>query len=286
MKFSKKPRHDIDDEILNWAISKSNNQELLEELVSYSRKWFGWFSKTSTRLFEYPWVINNIKKPCGKNILDIGAGVSPLPLYIAEKGAYVYTLDNSKIIRRNSENPCEWNEWGFLDYNQLNKKVISLNCSLYEANFNNNMFDYIYSVSVIEHIPKKERIYLWKEISRILKEEGSLLLTIDLIPNTNFLWNYCEGRLIELPQEHGTVEELIEEIKINSFVLASYNIIRNIKNSRTDCVFLLFKKQKRSKMIMSDLIKFDPDKHKILLGCVTENNHKYLSQALRFRMAL
>jgi len=237
MEFPKKPKHDIDDEVLNWAISRSSNKELLKELVSYSRKWFGWFSKTSTRLFEYPWVINNIKKPCGKNILDIGAGVSPLPLYIAEKGAYAYTLDNSRIIRR-----CP-------DYNQLNKKVISLNCSLYEANFNNNMYDYIYSVSVIEHIPKKERIFLWKEISRILKEEGNLLLTVDLIKNTNFLWNYCEGRLIELPQEHGTMEELIEEIKINSFMLGSHSIIRKIKNSRTDCGFLVFKKQKRSERI-------------------------------------
>jgi len=37
---------------------------------------------------------------------------------------------------------------------------------------------------------------------------------------------------------------------------------------------------------MSDLIKFDPDKHKILLGCVTENNPKYLSQALRLLQSL
>ncbi|MCD6476962.1 MAG: sulfotransferase, partial [Candidatus Aenigmarchaeota archaeon] len=282
----KKPKHDIDDEVLNWAISRSSNKELLKELVSYSRKWFGWFSKTSTRLFEYPWVIDNIKKPSGKNILDIGAGVSPLPLYIAEKGAYTYTLDNSRIIRRYSENPWEWNGWGFLDYNQLNKKVISLNCSLYEANFNNNMFDYIYSVSVIEHIPKKERIYLWKEISRILKKEGGLLLTIDLIPNTNFLWNYCESGLIESPQEHGTVEELIKEIKTNSFELLYYNVVRNIKNSKTDCAFLMFRKAKRTKESVLDLIKFEFNKHKILLGCVAENNPKYLSQALRLLQSL
>ena len=76
--------NDIGEENLAWVAERSLFPQLLEELVDLSRSHFGWFSKCPSRAFEYPWVFNEIGDVVGENVLDIGAGVSPLPLLLAQ----------------------------------------------------------------------------------------------------------------------------------------------------------------------------------------------------------
>jgi hypothetical protein len=135
--------------------AKNYDKKLLLKIINIARKYFMWFTRHSPRLIEYPWVVSQIKDFSKKSFLEIGAGLSPLPLFLAEQGAFVITIDNSKIIRKTTDDPSTFNEWGYFDYSLLHKNIKSFNIEIDKINFPNNYFDYIFSVSVIEHIHAK-----------------------------------------------------------------------------------------------------------------------------------
>jgi len=207
------------------------------KLIKISTENLGWYSKTKKRPFEYPWIIKQITSLNKKQILDIGAGVSPLPIYLAEKGAQIVTVDPHKKIRRWED--CEnWNEWGFLDYSIKNKNIQSINSKIQLLDFPTNYFDYVYSVSVIEHLPKTERLEMWEKIGIWAKRGGNLLITVDLIPGTENIWNYSEGKKVEEIVIHGNVTDLKKEICNNGFKIKDCKFLRNVPETRTDSVFM------------------------------------------------
>jgi len=177
-----------------------------------------------------------------KQILDIGAGVSPLPIYLAEKDAQIVTVDPHKKIRR-WEDCKNLNEWGFLDYSIKNKNIQSINSKIQLLDFPTNYFDYVYSVSVIEHLSKTERLEIWEKISAWTKRGGNLLITVDLIPDTENLRNYSEGEIVEEIGIHGNVTDLKKEICNNGFEIKDCKFLRNVPESRSDSVFMSFKKR-------------------------------------------
>jgi len=236
------PPNDIQQENLDFALNSTSDSSILLELVNLSRKNFGWFVKHLPRSFEYPWLINQIDDFDDKLFLDIGAGVTPLPIYLAEKNSHIFTLDPHPVVRNMNENPSDWNEWGFLDYSVINKNIQSLNINAENANFPENYFDYIYSISVIEHVPAETRREIWKKISQWIKPQGALLLTIDLYPNEETLWNFAEGKEVENISTHGNLSTLKDEIQVHGFKLHKYEFLRKIPQSRVDCVFLSFRK--------------------------------------------
>jgi len=211
------------------------------KLIKISTENLGWYSQTLTRTFEYPWIIKQITSLNNKLILDVGAGVSPLPIYLAERGAQIVTVDPHKIIRRWEERQ-NWNEWGFLDYSIKNKNIKSINSKIQLLDFPTNYFDYVYSVSVIEHLPKTERLESWEKISALTKIGGNLLITVDLIPGTENLWNYSEGKKVEESDIHGNVTDLKKEICNKGFKINDCKFLRNVPETRTDCVFISLKK--------------------------------------------
>lgn len=203
--------YDISDDILKELRLQSKNSDLLDELVSISRKYFDFYTKNTSRAFEYVWLVNQMRDVKDKNILDFGAGVSPLPIYFAQMGAKVYTVDNSKVYRDYVQDKKNWNGWGFFNYNNIHENIISYNLDINKINFNTNTFDYIYSISVIEHMPVLERKMLWKKLNTWINDKGSLLLTIDLYRGTNDLWNYNGGKVIESVENHGNVDRVLKE---------------------------------------------------------------------------
>lgn len=235
--------YDIGEKELLDAISSSNSPELLKELVDLSRLNFGWFNKRQTRVDEYVWISNQINSFKNAKALDIGAGISPLPIYIAQKNNTVITIDNSEIKRILGENQKDWNGWGYLDYNKINKNIHSYNCDINQATFDPQSFDYVYSVSVIEHFPSNARKQLWHMINHWSKPSASLLITVDLIPGTSYLWNYANGIEIESRTAHGNIDELISELLSSGFDEVSTDILRDYTDlQRTDLGLLHFKK--------------------------------------------
>lgn len=232
--------HDIGNKNLEIEINNSDSPEILRALADISRKYFGFFNKTVSRSIEYPYVVNMIKGVAGMHILDIGAGVSPLPLYLAQNGATVTTIDNSQTIRQLNCITNEWNGWGFLDYGTLNHDISSYNKDIGAVDFSAEIFDCLYSVSVVEHMPAQSRREMWCRIGKWAKPFGRLILTLDLIPKTDLLWNYCDGKLVEQSDVHGDIESVQKELSLEGFVLEECKVLRLTTESMTDVALLSF----------------------------------------------
>ena len=206
-----KSHNDISNDTLNVLRSQSINSSILDQLVKISRDNFGFFAKHTARAYEYVWLANQLNNVKGKNILDIGTGLNPLPIYFAKLGANVYTIDNSKMLRNWQQQNNDWNEWGYIDYGEKYPNIRSFNIDVSNVYFKNDFFDYIYSISVIEHFSAKYRKGIWERFRKWLKREGTLFLTIDLYKDSNDLWNYCYGELVEERDKHGNLYGMIKE---------------------------------------------------------------------------
>jgi len=242
-------KRDILSEDLNEAFAEVKRPDLLQYLVDVSRFNFGFFTSHYPRVFEYTWLLAQLENEKNGTVLDIGAGVCPLPICLNEQGLQVTTVD-SHPKKRILKDRDEWNEWGFLDYAIFDKKIKSYNSDFLKYK-TTDLFDYIYSISVIEHIPSKGRIQLIKKVAKLLKKGGKLLLTIDLIPNTNNLWNFSEDKEVESTAEHGSIESFKKELSSSGFEVLEEEIQRNIKDSRTDVYYV--KAILRKKNILANL---------------------------------
>jgi 2-polyprenyl-3-methyl-5-hydroxy-6-metoxy-1,4-benzoquinol methylase len=232
--------HDIPEDLLQPLRRQSSNPSLLDELVELSRQTIGFFTRHTARAFEYVWLVEQTNNLLGKQVLDVGAGVSPLPFYLARQGAFVCTVDLSSEVRDPSEDRTHWNEWGFLDYGRLHPDIHSLNMDINDASFEASRFDYIYSISSIEHAPASSRQKMWEKFRTWIKPDGKLLLTVDLYKGENDLWNLCDGQVVEDRQTHGNLEDFIREAE-EYFVCESLIVNRDIYQlERVDVAAMVF----------------------------------------------
>lgn len=108
-------------------------------------------------------------------VLDIGCGVVPLCNHMSLKGHEVIALDPIK------------SDIDFLienDMNQFhNSDVKYVHGYGEKLPFEDNSFDVVYSVSVIEHIATGNDLIVLSEMLRVLKIGGRLILTTDVMPN-------------------------------------------------------------------------------------------------------
>jgi hypothetical protein len=171
----------------------------------------GFYPDHSPRLWEYPVVEKLLTQHLepGSRLVDIGAGVSPLAPFLGSEGYLVETVDPSPILRDWSHH-LEWNEWGYLDYAATGLASRSWNCALSQVP-SRPFFDGVFSVSVIEHIPAKKRRSLLADISARTRIGGLVILTIDLQPGTDDLWNYNMDVRVDDPSKHGTMQSVVEE---------------------------------------------------------------------------
>jgi 2-polyprenyl-3-methyl-5-hydroxy-6-metoxy-1,4-benzoquinol methylase len=215
---------DIDQETLDRIAAKSPYKDVLLKMVDVSRKRFGWYTKQLTRSLEYPWIATQLGDVRGKSVVDVGAGCSPLPLYLANAGAKVTTIDYSVAVPEGR--PAS--EWGFLDYRTLDPTITSLNSDA--AGVSLSGIDAVYSVSAMEHMPAAIRRSVLRRASEWLNVGGKLLLTLDIVPGSDDLWNRDRGKDVEDPAIHGTVEGLVGELqnvgmRVDEIVRTPVNIV-------------------------------------------------------------
>ncbi|MBS7530825.1 methyltransferase domain-containing protein [Hazenella sp. IB182353] len=204
---------DVTEEVLSVLRDKSSNQQLLDTLIYLSRLYLGFFVKHTPRAYEYVWLIEKIGDPRGKKILDIGAGITPLPIYLAYQGAEVYTVDFSEMHDWFEADRSHWFEWGYVDYQHVHANIFSYQKNILDMHFPNQYFDVIYSISVIEHMAAHDRRHLWNKMNKWLKDDQHLLLTLDLIKDTEQLHNYYLDLLIEESAIHGSIHDLKTELE-------------------------------------------------------------------------
>lgn len=146
-----------------------------KELQEYIYKWVEDPLHQWSRQWEYPYVFskiintvenNNVKT----NILDAGSGVTFFPYFLKNKinNSSIFCCDNDKSL-----------DSIYQKINDKTKDTLKFsNTDLRDLNFENESFDIIYCISVIEHIKNYERVV--EELYRVLKLGGSLIVTFDI----------------------------------------------------------------------------------------------------------
>lgn len=162
------------------------------------------FGSWSQRAVEYPWVLRQLKllKP-GALILDVGCAESVLSHELVARKFRVVGID----IR---------------DYPLKNKSMHFIKRNVLNTGLSDNIFDAVVLVSTLEHIGLKAYgqkiidnegdVRALKELYRILKPGGYLLLTTPFIGNqpfriTGFERNYNIQRLMELTENFESIIE-------------------------------------------------------------------------------
>jgi len=229
--------HDMDDADLARARTEAPRPDLLDELVATGRAVFGFFPNHYPYTLNYPWVLERLEPlPPGARVLDVGAGVCPLPIVLARRGLRVDCIDNSPMLRTMPVT-AEWNEWGFFDYSTVDPHIRSYRREAHEHE-SAQRYDRVYSVSVLAHMRSLDRDKTVERIPGWLKPGGRLLLAVDLLPKSDFLWNRSGGVEVEPPTEHGTVDDLLASIEREGLRVTASTMRRIVHASRTDLLFV------------------------------------------------
>ena len=194
------------------------------------------------RLWEYPVVAKLITEilPPGSRLIDVGAGVTPLAPFLTSRGYVVDTVDPSPTIRSWPPQP-DWNEWYFLDYGSVRLANRSWNCTLDKLP-RRPPSDGIYSISVIEHVTAAARRSLLRDISARTRPGGLVVLTIDLVPGTDELWNLNLGVEVENPDCHGSMHDVVLECAALGLEIFRQEVVRDWGSSRVDIGLLALRR--------------------------------------------
>lgn len=234
--------NDIKPEALADALARSPAPEELRSLVDVSRRCFGWFTRHPSRAFEYPWVTGRAARLRSGHVVDVGAGISPVPLALALHGLRVTTVDNSDLFRDPAAGTTGWNEWGFLDYAVFQSAIRSVNGDAADLELPDGSCAAVYSISVLEHVPAATRRRLWPRLAGWLAPGGLLLLTVDVIPGTELLWNRAAGEEVEPTDVHGDLATLSGELAAAGLVAGERVDLRGLSGMRADVAMLEFTK--------------------------------------------
>lgn len=230
--------NDINNAVLATALAGLDYRDEIFECVAVSRATFGWYTRHFPRLFEYPWILNRLGcNAKGLRIGDFGTGLAPIPISLANRGAEVSTVDaHGTRVKSSAAHRC--NEWGFFDYGEVHSGVTSYNSVLSINMFQPETFDAWYSVSVIEHMPSDQRRQTLDILALTLKPDGRLLLTLDLEKGSENLWNKCEGKIVENANTHGTMSDIVDELRSRGFHIVSSYIQSMPMKERVDVGFI------------------------------------------------
>jgi cyclopropane fatty-acyl-phospholipid synthase-like methyltransferase len=229
--------HDISEADLALARAEARRPDLLDELVAAGRSVFGFFPDHYPYTLNYPWVLERLELlATGSRVLDVGAGLSPLPIVLARRGLQIDCIDKSPT-KRTMPVAEDWNEWGFFDYSAVDSRIRSYHCDARDY-VPDDLYDRIYSVSVIAHMAATERAVTMGRIAGWLRPGGRLLLAVDLLPKSDFLWNRSEGVEVEPPIDHGTFDDLLAAVERAGLRVTERTIRRTVYASRTDLLFV------------------------------------------------
>jgi len=144
-------------------------------LKGYRMKWVADPLHQWSRQWEYPFVYSRISEFSGNagprlNILDAGSGVTFFPFFLSSRFSHA------------AVSCCDYDETLEEVYCRLNAHLTApaqfVPGDLRHLPFQNNAFDIVYCVSVLEHTDAYQTIV--SEFKRVLKEGGMLIVTFDI----------------------------------------------------------------------------------------------------------
>ncbi len=136
--------------------------------------------------------------------VDFGAGKSPISILLADLGYVTSVVDSDQLESEFA------NEWEWVDYGKWGVKTHR--AGMEERIFPEASLSVAVSVSAIEHMRAEMRRQAITEIARALKPQGLAVLTVDVIPNSDNLWNLVVDE-IEPIDDHGTIHSFVAELE-------------------------------------------------------------------------
>jgi len=128
------------------------------------------------RWMEYPLALNLLDAAPGMKVLEVGAGFISIPslFLVSEKGCEVTAID-----KRNYDDQSRH----YIEKTRARLKIPKgkLNIMTMDAeklDFPDNTFDRVSAISMIEHLPLFKDAIVLKELGRVLKPGGKLVLTV------------------------------------------------------------------------------------------------------------
>ncbi len=183
-----------------------NTSQLWNELL------FVW----NDNLIESPYYLDKLSKVVGflekhsGNFLDVGMGVGNLEKKILKEhlALNLYGVDISpKAIK----------------YVRKEIKGNFYVSRIFKMPFKNSFFDAVAILDVLEHIYKKDNVRALKEVNRILKRKGGLIISVPL--NENLAILNKENKNLNKHVREYTFDILKEELKENGFEVISKKYI-------------------------------------------------------------
>ena len=117
--------------------------------------------------------------PPGSRILDIGGGDSRILKHFKSEHE-CWNLDKLEGL---GNGPTQIDASGF--------KLVTAYIGEFSDQLRNDYFDYVFSISTLEHVPQQDRklhANILKDINRVLKPEGVSLHLFDCVMKGNFVW--------------------------------------------------------------------------------------------------
>lgn len=130
---------------------------------SFNAEWrkFNEFVPDYNELFRSYFFLWRDKIVYGDDVLDAGCGMGRWSKFVAKKSKRLFCVDISESIDIAKE------------YLKLEKNILFVQADLVNLPFRDNLFDSIYSLGVLHHIPDTKKAFF--ELYRVIKEEGDLL---------------------------------------------------------------------------------------------------------------
>ncbi len=132
--------------------------------LSYDDAKIPWFL-----YWEIAWVYLHSGLKPGRTVLDMGGCSSLFSFFLAHKGCSVYAVDLNDSLVKNAETVAD----------KMNWKMHPTCLSMVDMQYEDNFFDYVFSICVFEHILFDDRVKIMKKVEKILKPKGKFCITID-----------------------------------------------------------------------------------------------------------
>jgi len=195
-------------EIIDWEYQGP----ILEEMKKISNKTGA--ALLPARVWEYPWSVEQIDIRSG-SVLDAGAGYGALQFWLANHGLQVTACDIPTVKN--------YSYHGMRSPEELHKKFPSRSLTFVWADmsnlsFDDNSFDAVISISVLEHLPIPKMIQAFAELWRVLKKGGPLVVTVDYGPGKGDMIN--TERLQHVIKESIGIEVELPPLRISDYELS------------------------------------------------------------------
>lgn len=182
--------------------------DIMREISNISRKmnWVKDYDQYSMRKFEYPFAYLATPLAEGMTVLDAGCSIDPFAPFLSSKGFIAQGVDNfaSHDVPWDPDlgifkgRYTGWNKVqvyaGYLK-NELDIAVSYHNNDMVSTKFDDQYFDRIFCISVLEHLPRYKVGVVFDEWRRILARDGFVILTVDYV--TQGEQNFNIGKVLE-----------------------------------------------------------------------------------------